>query len=131
MINLAPKRIPLWLLPYRATVATISGYSVPSGKTESTPTYVAATFRADVQHVVQGGERQLSIGIEAGPLPTHVCTIEPESGCEQGDLIKFLDGPEVGNHFLIDDVDNVRGHHLELYLVLDKDATAADIVGGI
>lgn len=131
MINLAPKRVPLWLLPYRATVATITGYSVPDGKTESVPTYVAATFRADVQHVVQGSERQLSIGIETAPFPTHISTIEPESRCQEGDLIKFLDGPELGNHFRIDNVDNVRGHHLELELVLDKDATQADVIGSI
>jgi hypothetical protein len=123
--------IPLWLLPYRATVATITGYTTPVGKTESEATYAAAMFRADIQHVVQSPERVLSFGIEPSAFPTHVCTIETTAGCSQGDMIKFLDGPEKDNHFRIDDVDNVRGHHLELQLVFDKDATADDLIGGI
>ncbi len=130
MIDLAPRSIPTWLLPYECELATIGGYTTAPGTTESVPTFAKARFGIEIQ-ALRGQEIRRSFGIEPFSEVTHVGTIENRAAAAQGDLVKLLNGPETGNHFRVDAVDNVRGHHIELLLAFANDATKDDVVGAI
>jgi len=128
--RLHPATIPSWMLPYEVTVARVTAQAVAAGTTETADTYTKVEcVKADVQPLSGPGIRMGDWGEEV--RMTHIGTFLPDTDLAEGDIVKFEDGPDAGNHFRVQLLNNAHGHHLEPLLTLEVDHTSNDLIGGL